>query len=56
MHRYARSMRELIVAALAALCLGACATAVPFASTQADADGKQFRPPAAGSAAAYFRH
>jgi len=47
-------MRKLIVAALAALALGACAPSVPLASTQADAEGKQFQPPAAGSAAAYF--
>lgn len=47
-------MRKLIAAALAAFCLAACAAAVPLASTQADAEGKQFRPPAAGSAAAYF--
>lgn len=53
-HRYARSMLKLIVAALAALALGACAPSVPLASTQADAEGKQFQPPAAGSAAAYF--
>jgi len=47
-------MRKLIVAALAALALAACAPPVPLASTQADAEGKQFQPPPAGSAAAYF--
>jgi hypothetical protein len=47
-------MRRLIVAVLAALTLGACAPSVPLAGAQADAEGKQFQPPSAGSAAAYF--